>query len=144
MLIDNGLCFGCGPENPIGLHLTFDWNGDRYETHWTPAREHQGWADRVHGGLLTLVLDEVLSRAALTRHEGDWVTAELTTRLLRPARTGEPLTISAQILSVRTRLIVCDGEIRRGADGALVATGQAKLMRSPENSGQAKAGAKDA
>ena len=55
-LTDNGLCFGCGPNNPVGLRLTFEWDGDSYFTLWTPRPEHQGWEDRVHGGLLALVL----------------------------------------------------------------------------------------
>ena len=129
-LQDDGLCFGCGPRNEIGLHLTFAWDADRYETRWTPAREHQGWADRVHGGLLALVLDEALSRAALERHGLHWVTAELTTRLKSPAQIGEPLLVRSQIVSVRSRLIVCTGEIWAETGNRLVATGLAKLMRA--------------
>lgn len=127
---DNGLCFGCGPQNAIGLKLTFAWDGDIYGTRWTPAPEHQGWAGRVHGGLLATVLDEVLSRAALERHGLHWVTAELTTRLKKPALVGEPLRIEARIVSVRPLLIVCEGDVRTELGGALIATGQAKLMRA--------------
>lgn len=128
-LTDNGLCFGCGPRNPIGLHLTFAWDGDTYGACWTPQREHQGWADRVHGGLLALVLDECLSRAALERYGLHWVTAELTTRLKRPAAVGDPLRVTARIVSVRPRLILCEGDIQT-ADGLVVAVGHAKLMRT--------------
>jgi uncharacterized protein (TIGR00369 family) len=127
-LLDDDKCFGCGQQNTIGLHLTFDWNGDFYETRWTPQQEHQGWEGRVHGGLLALVLDEILSRAALTRHGLTWVTAELTTRLVRPAWIGAPLIGQAQIENVRRRLISCQGEIREENTGILVATGRAKLM----------------
>lgn len=127
-LLDDGMCFGCGPDNPIGLRLTFAWNGDRYETRWTPQRPHQGWAGRVHGGLVALVLDEILSRAALTTHGLHWVTAELTTRLVRPARIGVPLLGQAWVASARPRLIVCGGEVREQESGIVVATGQAKMM----------------
>jgi len=129
-LTDDGLCFGCGPHNPVGLKLTFAWDGDTCVTRWTPLPEHQGWADRVHGGLLALVLDEVLSRAALERHGLHWVTAELTTRLKRPAPVGCPLRAQARIVAVRPRLIICEGAIRTESDGAVIATGQAKLMRA--------------
>ena len=128
-LLDNGLCFGCGVNNAIGLHLTFEWHGDVCSTLWTPKPEHQGWADRVHGGLLALVLDEALSRAVLERHGLHWVTAELTTRLKSPAKIGEMLSIQAEIVSVRPRLILCRGEVRAQAGKRLVATGTAKLMR---------------
>ena len=133
-LQDDGLCFGCGPHNDIGLKLTFAWDGDSYRTRWTPSRAHQGWAGRVHGGLLALVLDETLSRAALERHGLHWVTAELTTRLLRPAAIGEALCAEARIVTVKPRLIICEGEIRTIIDNAIVAAGQAKLMRIPSDS----------
>ena len=68
ILENDHYCFGCGTLNPIGLKLTFKWDGDKYSALWTPQREHQGRAGRVHGGLLALVLDEALSRAALERH----------------------------------------------------------------------------
>lgn len=129
-LENDGFCFGCGPHNPIGLGLKFEWNGTVYEAIWTPKREHQGWAGRVHGGLLALVLDEALSRAALETHGLHWVTAELTTRLKAPAAIGEPLRMTARIETVRPRLIVCTGEVRNEASNQLVATGLAKMMRS--------------
>ena len=129
-LQDNGLCFGCGPHNTIGLHLAFEWDGDTYLTRWTPGPEHQGWANRVHGGLLALVLDETLSRIALARHGLHWVTAELTTRFKKPAVIGQPLRIEARIVTVRPRLIVCEGRVYSEADSVLVATGQAKMMRA--------------
>ena len=129
-LTDDGLCFGCGPRNTHGLKLLFHWEGDDCVTLWTPERAHQGWADRVHGGLLALVLDEVLSRAALERHGLHWVTAELTTRMKAPAPIGLPLRASARIAAVRPRLIVCQGDIRTEA-GRVVASGAAKLMRAP-------------
>ena len=129
-LQNDGFCFGCGPQNPIGLKLTFEWEGDVYQTRWTPTKEHQGWADRVHGGLLALALDEALSRAALEKHGLHWVTAELTTRLKAPAAIGETLVVTAQIAAVRPRLIVCAGEVRAEADNRLIAAGQAKMMRA--------------
>ena len=129
-LVNDGYCFGCGPQNPIGLGLTFDWDGDVYTALWTPQREHQGWADRVHGGLLALILDEALSRAALEAHGLHWVTAELTTRLHAPAAIGEPLRVTAWVQSARSKLIVCAGEVRTEASRRLIASGTAKMMRA--------------
>lgn len=127
-LRDNGVCFVCGPENPIGLHLDFAWEGDLYVTRWTPQAVHQGWADRVHGGLLATVLDELLSRTALSRHGMQWVTAELTTRMKRPVPIGRPLIGRAWIETVRPRLIVSAGELCDAETNTALATGQAKMM----------------
>ena len=130
LLENDDYCFGCGTRNPIGLKLTFEWDGDTYWALWTPQREHQGWAGRVHGGLLALILDEALSRAALEKHGLSWVTAELTTRLIQPARVGEPLRVTAWITSARPRLIACAGEVRAVSDNRLIASGQAKMMQA--------------
>ena len=96
------------------------------------VKEHQGWVDRVHGGLLALVLDEALSRAALETHGLHWVTAELTTRLHAPAAIGEPLRVSARVKSARPKLIVCTGEVRTEFGAQLIASGSAKMMRAAQ------------
>jgi acyl-coenzyme A thioesterase PaaI-like protein len=136
MLVDDAYCFGCGPNNPIGLRLTFEKNeetGD-YTTLYHPVREHQGWVGRVHGGLLALVFDEVLSRVALTTLGLNWVTAELTTRMIRPAPIGSPLLFKARIVSQRSRLVVSSADAL-DTDGQLIAVATAKLMRPRSEAG---------
>ena len=130
VLENDGHCFGCGPANPIGLKLIFERDGDKCSALWTPAKEHQGWAGRVHGGLLALVLDEALSRAAFEKHGLHWVTAALTIRLLAPAIIGETLQITAWVVDARPRLISCAGEVRILPNNTLIASGQAKMMRA--------------
>ena len=129
-LVNNDYCFGCGTQNPVGLGLQFGWRGAVCEAEWMPKPEHQGWAGRVHGGMLALVLDEALSRAALEAHGLHWVTAELTTRLHAPAAVGEPLRVTAWVVSARPRLIVCAGEVWAAHSSLLVAAGTAKMMRA--------------
>ena len=132
-LADDNYCFGCGSSNPIGLHLTFFWDDETgdYCSVYTPAREHQGWRDRTHGGMVGLVFDEVLSRVVLEKRGHQWVTAELITRLIRPALIGETLFFRSRIESERSRLIVSVAEARL-ADGTLVATGKSKMMAVPK------------
>jgi uncharacterized protein (TIGR00369 family) len=130
MLIDNDYCFGCGQANPIGLKLTFEHNEatGEYSTTFVPEQEHQGWLDRVHGGLLALVFDEVLSRVALISIGKYWVTAELNIRLIRPAPIGVPLRFTAKIVSQRTKLVTTQAQARDDA-GNIIGTGTAKLMK---------------
>jgi acyl-coenzyme A thioesterase PaaI-like protein len=130
LLRDDGMCFGCGKHNPIGLHLTFWWEGDTYYTRYTPERVHQGWAGRTHGGMLSLVLDEMLSRSALERHGLDWVTAEMTVRLRKPAPVGRALLIQARVDNVRSKLITTSAEVLDDESGSILATATAKLMRA--------------
>lgn len=129
LLTDNGYCFGCGPNNPIGLRLTFDWDtatGD-YTTRYTPRPEDQGWQGRVHGGLIALVFDEVLSRVVLAEEGYSWVTAELTTRLKQPVAVGQTLVFRARVVSRRPRLMISAGEAYTES-GEIAATATAKMM----------------
>jgi len=124
---DDNWCVACGEDNPRGLHLKFRWDGDWYGTDFPPERYHQGWAGIAHGGILAILLDETMNRA-VGRNGEPVATAELQVRFRRPARVGAPLHVRARLTHSRPPLYEAEGEIT-DADGALVATGTAKLMR---------------
>ena len=69
-------CFGCGKDNPIGLHLHMKRVDDHCEAVFTPQKEHESYGDRMHGGLVTTLLDEVM---------GDYV-LKVTGEASRPPR----------------------------------------------------------
>ena len=52
-------CFGCSPDNPIGLHLEFYEDGDYIVSTWHPQHNYQGWVNTMHGGILSTLIDEV-------------------------------------------------------------------------------------
>ena len=129
-LVDDGMCFGCGRNNPGGLNLNFLWDGDTCITRFVAETRLQGWAGRVHGGILALVLDEVMSRVALERHGRIWVTADLSTRYLRPAPIGQMLVATARVELLRRSLIVCTADVALEASCEILAVGRAKMMRA--------------
>lgn len=94
------MCFACGTKNPRGLKLTFDLDrpGRRIRTRWIPTQELQGYADIIHGGMIGLVLDELMVNL-LWSLKLPSVTAEMTVRFHQPARVGEPLECEAGILA---------------------------------------------
>jgi acyl-coenzyme A thioesterase PaaI-like protein len=52
------MCFVCGIENPIGLHLAFYTDdGDRCIARFRPRPEHQGFPGQLHGGLISTLPD---------------------------------------------------------------------------------------
>lgn len=128
-LADDQMCIGCGARNPQGLHLTFDLDlpHQRITTRWTPAKTHQGYADIVHGGMLGLVLDELMGNL-LWKLQRPAVTAELTVRFRRPARVGEPLVCEGQVESVQRRSVWMTAAART-ADGAVVADARARYVQ---------------
>jgi uncharacterized protein (TIGR00369 family) len=96
-LADDGYCFVCGPKNPIGLKLKFHFNGKSIKTQFTPKKEHQGYLNIVHGGIISTLLDEAMVKLALAMNIPA-VTASIEVRLRRALNVGETINVEAEIL----------------------------------------------
>ncbi|WP_343601311.1 hypothetical protein [Mycobacterium sp.] len=56
--IPNNYCWGCGADNPAGLHLKSYWDGERAVAEWTPRAEFAAGPRHVlNGGIIATVLD---------------------------------------------------------------------------------------
>ena len=52
------MCFVCGIDNPIGLHLAFYTDDEgRCIARFQPRPHHQGYPGQLHGGLISTILD---------------------------------------------------------------------------------------
>jgi acyl-coenzyme A thioesterase PaaI-like protein len=57
------MCFVCGIDNPIGLHLAFYTDDEgRCIAHFRPKPAHQGYPGQLHGGVISSLLDEAMGR----------------------------------------------------------------------------------
>lgn len=128
-LADDQMCFGCGGRNARGLRLKFTFTAGRrrIRTVWTPDKEHQGYADIVHGGMIGLVLDELMGNL-LWKSGWPSVTAEMSVCFLKPARVGKPLQGEAWISSRKGRMFIAQAVARNGA-GEVVARAKARFVR---------------
>jgi acyl-coenzyme A thioesterase PaaI-like protein len=127
-LEDNGYCFVCGERNRHGFNLKFTIDEDNVMwTKFTPARYHQGFKDMVHGGIIGLILDEVMVNLAwrLKRHV---ISAELNIKLRKPVRPGEKLLFRGWIDKEARKIIYTKAEAKNEY-GAVVATATAKCIR---------------
>jgi acyl-coenzyme A thioesterase PaaI-like protein len=124
---EDGYCFACGPENPIGLKLDLKLVDSRAETTFVPAREHQGFAGIIHGGMIGLVLDEAMAKVLHLRGI-EALTCEITVRLRRAVTVGEALKLTAWMVRERRRLLELEAEATSQA-GKTVATARAKFLR---------------
>ncbi len=119
-------CFACGSGNPIGLHLEIEIEDGAARTSWTPTADYAGWEEKVHGGLLATLLDEVMAWAPAA--DDAWaVTAEMNIRYRSPANPGERLTATGRVTSRRRRIYAVHGEVR-GPDGRLVAEADGRFL----------------
>jgi acyl-coenzyme A thioesterase PaaI-like protein len=133
--LDEGYCFGCGRNNPIGLKLVFTRDGKTVRTEFTPDWTYQGWPGLLHGGILGTLLDEAMSNAAYATGR-TCLTASITIRLRQPVGVGVPLVITARVTRHRKRLIETTGEICL-KDGTVIAESTAKQFIAENEAGKA-------
>ena len=70
-------CIGCSPDNPMGLHLDFWEDGEDVVSRWTPTADYQGWIDTLHGGVQSLLLDEVAGWVVTRKLQTTGVTSKM-------------------------------------------------------------------
>jgi len=92
-------CFACGTENPIGLNMQFYRMGDMVCSDITLARNHEGWENMAHGGIISTLLDEVMSWTVLYFKRTFLVTRKMDIKYIKPVPLGIPLTARGKILN---------------------------------------------
>lgn len=99
-------CFVCGMANPRGLKLefTYDQGDDEMVAVCTFPDYMQGYEKIVHGGFVSMVLDEVMAKACLNR-KMPAVTARMALRFRKPVYINEELSFRGRIVSVRGRTV---------------------------------------
>ncbi|MCE1245726.1 MAG: PaaI family thioesterase [Firmicutes bacterium] len=120
-LEDDKYCFVCGKNNPIGLKLDFEYLEDGIKSVFTPLKEHQGWQNVTHGGIISTLIDEVMARLVI-RMEKIGLTSSMEIRFIRPAPTGEELTIFAQVKEIKGNKIKTVAKMT--SKGKLIASGK--------------------
>jgi len=121
------MCFACGQDNPVGLKIRFDVDGDECTAEFTPNENHVGFQDTVHGGIIYTALDDVTANI-LYQQGRKAHTARCEIRYRQPARVGEALKLKGWIENEKRRLVILKGEIRRAADDVVIADCESSFM----------------
>jgi acyl-coenzyme A thioesterase PaaI-like protein len=124
------MCFACGHENPIGLHIKFSFDGEACTAVFTPNQNHVGWEDTVHGGIIYSALDDVTANV-LYKQGRKAHTAKSEIRYRQALRVGETIKLTGWIEREKGRLVVLKGEARRESDDSLVADCETSFMLQP-------------
>lgn len=128
------MCFVCGMQNPIGLKLIFEGDGERVWAKFTAGEEHQGYPGVLHGGITFALLDEVIGRAAMELDESSpWMmTARAEMRYRKPVPIGEELTLMGELTRIRSRAVEGRGELRL-SHGTVAVEASAMYVKVPES-----------
>ncbi len=146
-------CFICGVKNIAGVHVRFYNTVDEHGEPEVLARFkgesiHQGYPGRMHGGVISGILDEAMGRAinATQAHnhdhaqghdvdtetlqtETEWgVTADLTVRFRKPVPLDVELTARGRITRDKRRLFEGSGELYL-PDGTVAITASGRYFK---------------
>jgi acyl-coenzyme A thioesterase PaaI-like protein len=125
--VDDDACFACGSRNPEGLGLHFEPDGsDGARGRLVLAPHLQGYRGIAHGGVVMLLLDEVMAHAA--GNAGDRVmTAAVAVRFRAPVPLGVAVLVAGRVISKRGKILKIEGSVR-AVDGAVLATAEGSFV----------------
>lgn len=125
-------CFACGTENPIGLNLQFYRLADTVCTELTLQRRYEGWEGVVHGGIVSTLLDEVMSWAIMYTKKVFLVTRKMDIKYVRPVLVGIPLKVAGRLVDdSEPPKIKARAEIR-DEQGRLLVRSNAEFVEIPK------------
>lgn len=126
-------CFVCGQDNPRGLRIRYQrQDSGEMTAAWTPSPEWEGFRGIVHGGVVSTVLDEAMSKAvAATGSQA--LTAELRVRFRRHVTSGDAFLIRGWIVKRNKRLIEAEATLTT-PDGTEHAHAWARFLELPKAS----------
>jgi acyl-coenzyme A thioesterase PaaI-like protein len=127
--ISDNYCFVCGKDNPKGFKIQVRYlEADlAAETELSLPREYQGWADVIHGGILSTLLDEMMAHA-VWHFAGPGLTLSLEVRFHAPLKPDEPILVRGVLHTHNGSRRLAEGEIIRLADGARIASGKSRFL----------------
>lgn len=124
---DGNRCFACSPHNPVGLQIRFEMRGDVCIGWYTPAADHVGYDDLVHGGLLFTALDDVMANwLYLQGRRGH--TARASLRYRKPASVGRLLRLEGRATEERSRLVKLASAAIEDETGEIIVESEATFM----------------
>jgi uncharacterized protein (TIGR00369 family) len=120
-------CFVCGESNPRGLGVRFKEVGDAVVVETVVDPEFEGYPGRLHGGVVTALLDETIGWACSAATHRLFLTAELTVRFKRPVPGGEPIVVTGRMVENTGRIALAQGRIE-DSHGRLLAMARGRFV----------------
>ena len=128
------ICFGCGPSNPLGLHVRSFPDGDDVVAEWQPQPQHRAFDSVLNGGIIGTLLDchcnwtaayHLMAKRGADRPPTT-VTADYHIRQLKPTPTDGPVRLRAHVVDSTDDRATVEGTLE--ADGVVTATCRATFV----------------
>jgi len=133
--IADNYCFGCGQDNPYGLKLIFDWDGDKYYTDFYADNRYQSYKGVLHGGIISTILDELMARYLIEKGLGI-LTASMEVRFKKRVPTGITVRFMSwqkeknrDIYIMAASVFLPEGEVAAEATAKFIRAGEFREIR---------------
>jgi len=131
------MCFICGLENPVGLHLhMYETEPGIVETTYIAPDHFQGYPGVLHGGIVSAIIDEVAGRSHMGSDPNDprfMFTAKLEVKYRKNVPINKPLKIIGKAGKSRARSAEAWAGIYNKETDELLAEGNVLLINVPED-----------
>lgn len=126
------MCIICGLDNEYGVQAPFYVMEDgSVMTLFSYREKHQSYPGRVHGGMITAMLDELGLRSLWTESDDIFgVTTGMTTKFKRPVPYGVLLKGKGRIIKNSPLFVESLAEIYDG-ENHLLASGEIRYLKMP-------------
>lgn len=118
---ETAICYGCGRNNPHGLHIRTIWDGKEGVFRYTPEAHHTAFPGVVYGGLIASLIDcHSIGTAIAAAYDAEgrspgslpaiaYVTGNLNVRYLAPTPAGKELMLRARVKEIQGKkaIITC-------------------------------------
>jgi acyl-coenzyme A thioesterase PaaI-like protein len=123
---ETAVCYGCGKNNPHGLHLQTHWDGTEGLCHFTPQAHHTAFPGVVYGGIIASLIDcHSIGTAIAAMHDAEGqpygsepeitcVTGQLNVTYLKPVPIGTELVIRARVKEITARKAIITSSVSAG------------------------------
>ena len=96
-----------------------------------PHEKHQSYPHRMHGGVISALLDESIGRAVQVEHPEIWaVTIDMSIKFRKPVPLDKTIYIESRVTNLTNRAFTGTGRMFTN-DGVTLATSEAKYLIMP-------------
>jgi acyl-coenzyme A thioesterase PaaI-like protein len=130
------MCFICGLENPVGLHLhIYEVEPGLVETFYRAPEHFQGYPGVLHGGIVAALLDEIAGRSHMGANPMDarfMFTAKLEVKYRQNVPVGKRLKITGTAGKSKSKSAEAWAGIYDAETDELLAEGNVLLINVPD------------
>lgn len=100
---DSHNCFACSPRNSAGLQMNFFAHAESVYSRVTIPEHLCGWNNVAHGGVVSTILDETMSWAAMYLLKRVSLTQSMTVEYIKPVTISTLMEAESSVVELRGR-----------------------------------------